>query len=472
MELIKFDAVGLMLNPFILMFITVTLGMLFGKVKFGKFSFGTSGALFVGLAVGWAVYGQVLKIYNGGDASAAGFKAAVQIIEGNGGKVVNNYFFSAALIIFVAAVGLLAAKDLGIVLKKYGAKFVVLGLLITFVGAGATYACTAFVKGTNPFAVSGVYTGAMTSSPGLASALESAENRAAEMAENFADLTDNEKQVVLDVLQLDGNYSESGMTVENITALTAEQQQAFINQAAGQVGIGSAVAYPFGVIIVILAVNFLNVIFKFDVEEEKKRYAVEMEAARNLSGVRQVPTTEFSIISFALVCLAGYLLGSIKIFMGPLGYVSLESTGGVLIGSLALGYIGRIGPVSFRMDPKVLALLRELGLVFFLSIVGLNYGYGAIDAIFSSGLVLALESLFVGAAAIMVGFLVGRYVFKLNWIMLSGAICGGMTSTPGLGAATDAVGSDDPGAGYGATYPFALFGMVIFTIVIMKLPLL
>jgi len=85
---------------------------------------------------------------------------------------------------------------------------------------------------------------------------------------------------------------------------------------------------------------------------------------------------------------------------------------------------------------------------------------------------LGLESLIVGAIAIMAGFIVGRYVFKLNWIVLSGAICGGMTSTPGLGAATDACGSDDPASGYGATYPFALFGMVVFTIVLMKLPLL
>ena len=197
-----------------------------------------------------------------------------------------------------------------------------------------------------------------------------------------------------------------------------------------------------------------------------------MEAARNVSGVKQVPTTEFSLISFALVCLFGYLIGSVKIFMGPLGYVSLESTGGVLIGSLLLGYIGKIGPISFRMDPKVLAILREFGLAFFLAIVGLNYGYGAIDAIMSAGAVLAIESLVVGAIAIMAGFLVGRYVFKLNWIMLSGAICGGMTSTPGLGAASDAVGSDDPAAGYGATYPFALFGMVMFTIIMQKLPLL
>ncbi len=470
MTFIKFDIISLMLNPFILMFVTAALGLLFGKIKFGKFSFGTSGALFVGLAVGWAVYGFAQKIYNSGDAAAAGMKAATQIMEGNGGKVVNTYFFSAALIIFVASVGLLAAKDLGIVLKKYGAKFVVLGLLITLVGAGATYASTAFIKNTNPFAVSGVYTGAMTSSPGLASALETAESRASEMADHYDELSDDEKDVVISVLNLDSKYAD--VKKEGTTELSADQKQAFVNQAAGQVGIGSAVAYPFGVIIVILAVNFLNVIFKFDVEEEKRRYKEEMDAARNISGVKQIPTTEFSLISFAVVCLAGYLIGSIKIYMGPLGYVSLESTGGVLIGSLLLGYIGKIGPLSFRMNPKVLSILREFGLCFFLTIVGLNYGYGAIDAITSAGLILAVESLVVGAIAVMAGFLVGRYVFKLNWIILSGAICGGMTSTPGLGAATDAVGSDDPGAGYGATYPFALFGMVIFTIVILKLPLL
>lgn len=470
MALIKFDIVSLMLNPFVLMFITITLGLLFGKVKFGKFSFGTSGALFVGLAVGWAVYGFAQKIYEAGDESAAGFKAATQIMVGNGGKVINTYFFSAALIIFVAAVGLLAAKDLGIVLKKYGAKFVVLGLLITFIGAGATYVCTAVCKDTNQYAVCGVYTGAMTSSPGLASALETAEIQATEMANNYEKETEANKDAVINVLALNEKYADA--TVDNTKALTEEMKQDFINQATAQVGIGSAVAYPFGVIVVILAVNFLNVIFKFDVEEEKKKYQLEMEAARNLKGVRSVPTTEFSIISFALVCFIGYLIGSIKIYMGPLGYVSLESTGGVLIGALLLGYIGKIGPVSFRMDAEVLSIIRELGLAFFLAIVGINYGYGAVDALTGSGITLALVSLFVGAVACMIGFLVGRYVFKLNWIMLSGAICGGMTSTPGLGAATEAVGSDDPGAGYGATYPFALFGMVIFTIVLNKLPLL
>lgn len=471
MPLAKFDFVSVMLNPFVLMFLTVITGLLFGKIKFGKFSFGSSGALFTGLAIGWAAYTFADKIYNAENEAAAGFKAAAQILEGNGGKVINSYFFTTALIIFVAAIGLLAAKDLGIVIKKYGGKFIALAVLITFVGAGATYACTAFCgDNTNSYAVTGVYTGAMTSSPGLASALETAGVHASEVVEEYDSYTGKEKQNVIDVLALNDKYE--GIKAEDTKTLTDEMKKDYINQATAQVGIGSAVGYPFGVIVVILAVNFLNLIFKFDVEEERKKYIEDMALARTTSGIKEIPETSFNIISFAVVCFVGYIIGSVKIYMGPLGYASLEATGGVLISALVLGYIGKIGPLSFRMDAKVLAVIREFALSFFLSVVGLNYGYGAVDAVLGSGLVLALVSLIVGFVAVMVGFLVGRYVFKLNWIILSGAICGGMTSTPGLGAATEAVGSDDPGAGYGATYPFALLGMVIFSIILNKLPVL
>jgi putative transport protein len=123
------------------------------------------------------------------------------------------------------------------------------------------------------------------------------------------------------------------------------------------------------------------------------------------------------------------------------------------------------------MDPKILSIIREIGLVFFLCIVGLKYGFRALDSIMGSGLLLAVSAVVIGNIAMLVGFLVGRYIFKLNWVMLAGAICGGMTSTPGLGAAIDTLDSDDPAAGYGATYPFALLGMIIFTILLNKLPL-
>jgi len=62
----------------------------------------------------------------------------------------------------------------------------------------------------------------------------------------------------------------------------------------------------------------------------------------------------------------------------------------------------------------------------------------------------------------------GRKLWKINWIILAGAICGAMTSTPGLGAAISATDSEDCAAGYGAAYPVALFCMVIFTTLIVK----
>ena len=52
-------------------------------------------------------------------------------------EIVDKKFFDLFLVLFIASVGLLAAKDVGRVIKKYGLKFIVLGLLITFTGAAA-----------------------------------------------------------------------------------------------------------------------------------------------------------------------------------------------------------------------------------------------------------------------------------------------------------------------------------------------
>lgn len=462
-DVMKFDIISLIMNPFILMFFAVATGLLFGKVKFGKFNFGVSGALFTGLAIGWVVYGYGSKILANGE-TAEGFAAADTMIK-NG--VISSDFFNLSLIFFVAAVGLLAAKDMGAVLKKYGTKFIILGALITFVGAGATYAATVFNLGANTYEVAGVYTGALTSSPGLGAAIETAKSHSTDYANNYSDQKDNVKEEMLKMIDPEG-----GLTLANTKELTEEQKATYISAAEAGVGVGHAIGYPFGVIIVIFAVNFFAQIFRMDVDEEKRRFQIEMAEARKAVNTRDIPDTPFSLIAFSVTCVLGYLFGSLEIYMGPLGYFSLGATGGVLIVGLILGYIGKIGPMSFRMNPKELALIREIGLAFFLGIVGLKYGYKAVDALMGAGAALAVVSLAVGIVAMLVGFIVGRYVFKLNWIMLAGAICGGMTSTPGLGAAIDALKSDDPAAGYGATYPFALLGMVIFTIVLHKLPIL
>lgn len=455
----KFDMVEWLLNPYVLMFFVVVTGLIFGRIKFGKFSFGSSGALFTGLIVGWWAMNYAQKFTE----SDGGFEPAAALIKAG---VVQKEFFNIFLILFVCAVGLLAAKDMGVVLKKYGLKFVILGVIITAVGAAATYSCTLLSNNNNPFEVSGVYTGALTSSPGLAAAIETASNYSKDQGAKYPELSREAKQKVLKVIDKTGE-----LTPENTPVLTAELMSKYTKEAQAGIGVGHAIGYPFGVLIVIIAMNFFPKIFRIDAKKEMEAYRKEMAEARNGSTSKMIPEVSFDLLAFGFACLFGYTIGLININLGPLGYFSLESTGGVLIGSLILGYIGKIGFMNFRMDSKILGVVREVALVFFLGIVGLRYGFKVFDALMGSGLSLAAIALFVGVVAMMVGFFIGKYIFKINWIMLSGAICGGMTSTPGLGAAIDAVGGDEPAAGYGATYPFALLGMVIFTIILHKLPM-
>ncbi len=452
----KFDIVAWFLNPYVLMFVSVFTGLLFGKIRFGKFNFGVSGALFTGLLIGWGALGYAKSLPETN-------KAAVKLIKAG---VVQKEFFFIFLILFVAAVGLLAAKDMAIVLKKYGIKFIILGIIITFLGAAATYGMTMVFRGSSPYEVSGVYTGALTSSPGLAAAIETAEGHATDAVARYDKLSDDEKQVMLNRLT-----DHEGLTAANTPTLNEEQSKDYINNAKAGIGVGHAIGYPFGVLIVIIAVNFFPKIFGIDVEAEQKSLREEMEAAKSNVKVKEIPEVSFDLIAFSVACLFGYSLGKVGIYLGPLGWFKLGSTGGVLIGSLILGYIGKIGFINFRMNAKILGVIRQVSLAFFLAIVGLRYGFKVFETILTGGVNLAIVSLVVGLVAMMVGFFIGRYIFKINWIMLSGAICGGMTSTPGLGAAIDAVGSDDPAAGYGATYPFALLGMVLFTIILHKLPM-
>lgn len=102
----QFNFAAWTMSPFVLMMITVFLGMLFGKIKFGKFTFGVSGCLFVGLIIGWWVYRLARTFLK----TEPGHNAALQLIK-NG--VIDKGFFTLFLILFIAAVGLLAAKGIG-----------------------------------------------------------------------------------------------------------------------------------------------------------------------------------------------------------------------------------------------------------------------------------------------------------------------------------------------------------------------
>jgi len=445
-------------NQIMLMTIAVFLGLLLGNIRFGRFSFSTSGTMVVGILLGW----RVVEFINTIEPTSEMYAVGQHLLSKN---IIDKGFFDLFLILFIASVGLLAAKEVGRVIKIYGVKFIFLGIMITFIGAISAYGVSLVSSMDNPYFYNGVYTGALTSSPGLAASLEAARVHSSGLVEKYEVLSCYEKQRILKIIG-----DDEDLKVENTIALTKEQENNFIRNVEAGVGTGYAVGYPFGVIIVIFAMNFFPVIFKIDIDKEKLLLIEELKGSikkidinkqeQNLERRKEV---YFDLSAFVLVCLVGYIVGIPKISLSSLGEVSLGSTGGVLIAALVLGHIGRIGPFCFWLNSKKLSVLRKITIAYFFAIIGLRYGYQVINSLTGPGLTLVIASILVGSMAMTSGFLVGKYVFKINWIMLSGAICGGMTSTPGLGAAIDAVGSDEPASGYGAVYPFALLGMVIFS---------
>lgn len=374
----------LLQNQILLLSVAVASGLLLGQLKFRTISLGTSGVLFTGLALG------MLNIR------------------------VSHEIFNWNLMLFVVAVGLLSAEDIVLVVKKYGMRFVVLGFVVTAVGAGMTYLLARLSVGVDPLLVAGTYTGALTSSPGLGAALEAT----------------------------GGNPL---------------------------VTVGYTIAYPFGVLAVVLFVQLAPAIFRIDIGKERAELASIYRDfyGRDETGEAPPESIPFSLLSFVVCVIFGILLGSLSInVMGS--PVSLGSTGGGLIVALAFGAMGRLGPLPMRMDKRTLSAIRGLSLAYFLAVVGLMAGPQMIDALVRHGILLAGIGILSALAAELAGYILGRVVWKLNWVLLAGAICGAMTSTPGLGAAIEATGGEECSAGYGATYPMAIVCMVIFTSILAK----
>lgn len=384
-------------NPLLLMFTSIFIGQLIGKINYKNIKLGSSGGLFVGIAISYFATKYL-------QTQVSDFAILKR-------SFIPKEVFQLSLIGFIASVGLLASKDIRKTIKDNGYRFMVLAFIITFTGTISTWLFINILFNDFKISIIGTYVGALTSSPGLATAIESA--------------------------------------------------RGLLGNAESMVGLGYSISYIPGVIIVITFVQLLGKRYK-----NKKTKKILKKVQENYD----YKESNFSIISFCFVCLIGLIIGKFKIYLGEyLRYFSLGSTGGVLISALILGDIKKIGFLNFNMNKNQLSVVRDISLNMFLSIVGLNYGYKALNLIKTSGGKLLLIGTVTASISILIGYFIGKKVLKLNTIYLLGGICGGMTSTPGLAACIESLDSDDVTVGYGATYPFALFFMIFFTNILFKL---
>mgnify|MGYP005804923735 FL=1 len=436
-------------NQFILMFLAIATGLLIGKIKIKSFSLGVSGGIFTGIIIGYIATNWAHHAQEG----TAGYSNATRILSTG---VVAQAFFTFFLLLFLVSIGLKVGSTIGSIFKRYGIKFVIIGVIIPVISMVVTVICYNFFLSSNPSITAhetvGMYAGAMTTTPGYGTALDASDNVDYARVYEEASAEDKEKMLV----KID---SSGALTLDNTPSLNEEQIETYKSAASAAVSLGYTVAFPIGVLVIVVMLSLIPKVCRIDMAKETELYQKELDAIEDTG--KKITPQPLNFMIMALVVVIGIMVGNITIPLGSLGSFSLGDAGGVLLAALILSYIGKIGPLNFRMDPKSLNVIYQMGLIFFMAVVGLRYGYDVVSALAGSGVALAVSAIFVEGIAVIVAYFVGRKLFKLNWLILSGAIAGGCTSAPGLGAAISSTGSEEPTVGYGAAQPFAILANVV-----------
>jgi putative transport protein len=364
----------------LLIFISIFCGLILGNVKFYNFKFGVSGTIFTSLIISWI--------------SEKFLNAPIDSLKNE-----FDVYFNFSLILFISSVGLIASKKFKGIFKEHGFKFAFLGFFTTFTGFITTYLFSLF-RIISKEKIIGLFSGSLTSSPGLATALENSSTDA---------------EIVY------------GYSIGYIPGV-------------------------FGVIFFLSLITQILNIYKDNNPELKKN---------DIEGSGLIKFKNFNFLSFSIIIIFGIILGKIKINFGLINF-SFGITGGILISSLLLGSIKKIWIFSFHFDDNILKGFQNLGLLIFLASIGLKSGYYIIESLSFTSFYLMILSLLIALISLSIAFIVGKHILKIDDLLLIGAITGGMTSTPGLATAIDLTNSDKVIVGYGASYPFALLGMIIF----------
>ena len=103
-------------------------------------------------------------------------------------------------------------------------------------------------------------------------------------------------------------------------------------------------------------------------------------------------------------------------------------------------------------------MLREVGLILFLSSVGIQAGATFWDTVVTGdGLKYVWTGFLITVIPILIIGTIGRLKLKLNYFTLMGLIAGSCTDPPALAFANQTAGNDAPAVGYSTVYPLAMF---------------
>lgn len=191
----------------------------------------------------------------------------------------------------------------------------------------------------------------------------------------------------------------------------------------------------------------------------------EVNKAATALGYPDRPTNQTDLIFVGIGIFLGGILGSLAIHFGGVP-ISLSTSGGALIAGLVFGWLRSKHPTFGRIPEPSVWILNNLGLNMFIAVVGITAGPSFVTGLKEVGISLFIIGALATSIPLIIGILMGRYVFKFHPAITLGCTAGSRTTTAALGAVEDAVGSETPALGYTVTYAVGNTLLIIWGVVI------
>lgn len=363
--------------------IAIFAGLLLGKIKVKGVSLGITWVLFVGILV-----------------SALGVSLNHDMLH-----VIKEF----GLILFVTGVGIQVGPGFFKAFKKGGLKLNLLAVAIVVLGVLTTIVISK-VTGEPLEVMAGVYTGAITNTPGMSAAQQT--------------------------------VTELGIgTPDTIAA-------------------GYAMAYPLAVVGLIMTCLLVRPICRIKLDQEPVVDETSEPASQKAS-VTSAASKKLRLIPIFVIIALGILIGSIPISVGMAAPVKLGLAGGPLVVALIVSWLsvkkGWFG-TEFTESQGV-SMLREVGIALFLAAVGLSAGGSFVSTLADGGYMWIVYGFIITMVPEMTMAIIARLVFKVNYYTLMGMIGGATTDPPVLAFANNVApeGCKLPNLGYATVYPLTMF---------------
>ena len=185
----------------------------------------------------------------------------------------------------------------------------------------------------------------------------------------------------------------------------------------------------------------------------------EVGRAANELGYPDRPTTTTDMVFVGTGIVLGGLVGLLSVTVAGIP-LTLTASGGALIMGLVFGWLRSVYPFFGRIPEPAIWIFDTVGLCIFIGVVGLSAGPSFISGLQKTGLSLVVVGLVSALAPHTIAILFGRYVLKMNPLIVLGACAGAGTITAALRAVQDEARSSVPALGY--TVPYAL-GNILLT---------